>query len=67
MEGLLSTGPTPSSFLVSTVAVLGRDKGYAVKYRPLPEGVPVGKSRGNSFRNSEALRGWMKVFEISGN
>ena len=31
-----------------TVSVLGRDKGYTVKYNPLPEGVPEGKARGNS-------------------
>ena len=30
------------------VSVLGRDKGYTVKYNPLPEGVPEGKARGNS-------------------
>ena len=33
-----------------TVSVLGRDEGYTVKYNPLPEGVPEGKARGNSFR-----------------
>ena len=31
-----------------TVSVLGRDKGYMVKYSPFPEGVPEGKARGNS-------------------
>ena len=31
-----------------TVFVLGQDKGYTVKYNPLPEGVPEGKTRGNS-------------------
>ena len=31
-----------------TVFVLGRDKGYTVKYNPLPEGVPEGKAQGNS-------------------
>ena len=36
--------------LCSTVSVLGRDKGYTIKYTPLPEGVPEGKSQGNSFR-----------------
>ena len=33
-----------------TVSVLGRDKGYTVKYNPLPEGVPEGEARGNSWR-----------------
>ena len=33
---------------VYTVSVLGRDKGYTVKYIPLPEGVPEGEARGNS-------------------
>ena len=28
------------------VSVLGRDKGYTVKYNPLPEGVPEGKAEG---------------------
>ena len=31
-----------------TVSVLGRDKGYTVKYNPLLEGVPEGEARGNS-------------------
>ena len=31
-----------------TVSVLGQDKGYTVKYNPLPEGVPEGEARGNS-------------------
>ena len=30
------------------VSVLGRDKGYTVKYNPLLEGVPEGEARGNS-------------------
>ena len=30
------------------VSVLGRDKGYTVKYNPLPEGFPEGEARGNS-------------------
>ena len=30
------------------VSVLGRDKGYAGNYNPLPEGVFEGKARGNS-------------------
>ena len=33
-----------------TVSVLGRDKGYMVKYNPLPEEVPEGKALGNSGR-----------------
>ena len=28
--------------------MLGRDKGYTVKYNPLPEGVPEGEARENS-------------------
>ena len=31
-----------------TVSVLGRDKGYIVKYSPPLEGVPEGEARGNS-------------------
>ena len=31
------------------VSVLGRDEGYTVKYNPLPEGVPEGEARENSF------------------
>ena len=31
------------------VSVLERDKGYTVKYNPMPEGVPVGKAQGNSW------------------
>ena len=31
-------------------SALGQDKGYTVKYKPLPEGVPKGKVRGNSQR-----------------
>ena len=31
-----------------TVSVLGPDKGYTVKYNPLPEGVPEGEAQGNS-------------------
>ena len=27
-----------------SVSVLGRDKGYTVKYNPLPEGVPEGEA-----------------------
>ena len=34
--------------MIDFVSVLGRDKGYKVKYNPLPEGVPEGKARGNS-------------------
>ena len=30
------------------ISVLGRDKGYTVKYNPLPEGVPEGKAQENS-------------------
>ena len=30
------------------VSVLGQDKGYTVKYKSLPEGVPKGEARGNS-------------------
>ena len=30
------------------VSVLGRDKGYTVKYSPPPEGVPEGKARGKN-------------------
>ena len=30
------------------VSVLGQDKEFTVKYKPLPEGVPKGKARGNS-------------------
>ena len=30
--------------LYCTVSVLGRDKGYTVKYNPLPEGVPKGEA-----------------------
>ena len=30
------------------VSVLGRDKGYTVKYNPLPSGVPEGEAQGNS-------------------
>ena len=30
--------------------VSGRDKGYTVKYAPLPEGIPKGKARWNSAR-----------------
>ena len=26
--------------VVNTVSVLGRDEGYTVKYKPLPEGIP---------------------------
>ena len=33
-----------------TLSVLGRDKGYTIKYNPLPEGVPEGEARGNSWR-----------------
>ena len=40
-----------------TVSVLGRDKGYTVKYSPPPEGVPEGKARGNS-------RMWMSLFDL---
>ena len=36
--------------IVLTVSLLGRDKGYTVKYFPLPEGVPEGKAWGNSWR-----------------
>ena len=32
----------------STVSLLGRDKGYTVKYNPLAEGVPEGEAQGNS-------------------
>ena len=35
---------------LDTVSVLERDKGYTVKYEPLPEGVPEGKAQGNSWR-----------------
>ena len=31
-----------------TVSVLGRDKGYTVKYNPLPEGVSKGEAQGIS-------------------
>ena len=34
--------------LYCTVSVLGRDKGYTVKYNTLPEGVPEGEAQGNS-------------------
>ena len=37
-----------STFHTHTVSVLGRDKGYTVKYYPLPEAVPKGQARGNS-------------------
>ena len=30
------------------VSVLGRDQGYTVKYKPLPEGVTEGEARWNS-------------------
>ena len=33
---------------LNTVSVLGQDKGYTVKYNPLPEGVPEGEARWNS-------------------
>ena len=29
--------------IVDTVSILGRDKGYTVKYTPSPEGVPKGQ------------------------
>ena len=32
------------------MSVLGLDLGYAVKYNPLPLGVPLGFALGNSFR-----------------
>ena len=32
------------------VSVLGREEGYTVKYTPLSEGVPEGKTQGNSLR-----------------
>ena len=35
---------------VSTVSILGRDKGYMVKYTPSPEGVSEGKERENYCR-----------------
>ena len=31
--------------LYCTVSVLGRDKGYTVKYSPLPDGVPKVKGK----------------------
>ena len=34
--------------LCYNVSVLGRDKGYMVKYNLLAQGVPEGKARGNS-------------------
>ena len=34
--------------LVYLISVLGRDKGYRVKYNPLPEGVLEGKAQENS-------------------
>ena len=33
----------------STVSILGQDKGYTVKYTPLPDGVPEGGAQGNSI------------------
>ena len=36
----------PRGYIVS---VLGRDEGYTVKYNPLPEGVPEGEARANSW------------------
>ena len=33
---------------IDTVSVLGQDKGFPVKYNPLPEGIPKGEARGNS-------------------
>ena len=35
---------TAQCSVYSTVSVLGRDKGYTVKYSPLPEVVPEGKA-----------------------
>ena len=42
---LCSLLPDPGE-CIFIVSVLGRDKGYTVKYNPLPEGVPEGESRG---------------------
>ena len=36
------------TLLYCTVSVFGRDKGYTVKYKYLPEGVPEGEAQGNS-------------------
>ena len=38
------------SCMIYTVSILGRDKGYKVKYNSLSEGVPKGEARGNSWR-----------------
>ena len=37
-----------SEDLNDTVSVLGREKGYMVKYTPSSEGVSMGEARGNS-------------------
>ena len=36
----------PMNITQYTVSVLGREEGYAVKYTPLPEGVPEGEVKG---------------------
>ena len=46
-----------------TVYVLGRDKGYAVKYNPLPEGVPEGTPEGKGWY-STVYRGLSPNMEI---
>ena len=40
------------NYTVYTVSVLGQDEGYTVKYSPPSEGVPEGKARGISRRQS---------------
>ena len=34
--------------ILYTVSVLGRDKGYTIKYSPLPERTPIGESSPNT-------------------
>ena len=46
-----STG-TVYSVLFTLYSVLGQDEGYTVKYSPPSEGVPEGKARGISRRQS---------------
>ena len=38
-----------SNSTTGIVSVLGRDKGYPVKYNPLPEGVPEGTPEGKGL------------------
>ena len=47
---------------VYIVSVLGQEEGYAVKYTPLPEGVPEGEAQGNSWRRRGIFDGisWVK-------